>query len=182
MLRTMISTAKNQLLPVVWTLLIENRISSMPTDIVKRLYMTIPVLDQKKVKPGDFEAAVAPRFGESESMRHEEPVFRKDGSTFQLVEEGLRVPRRGKASLKHGFVNAVAAAVGVAVGRSVRGLGVPTTFLSTSMSNSDSDQLEECYHFRGWKAICDRSNIYIILSVLQAAYPGQDGETAIGQP
>ena len=120
MLRTMISTAKNQLLPVVWTLLIENRISSMPTDIVKRLYMTIPVLDQKKVKPGDFEAAVAPRFGESESMRHEEPVFRKDGSTFQLVEEGLRVPRRGKASLKHGFVNAVAAAVGVAVARSVR--------------------------------------------------------------
>lgn len=65
----------------------------MATDIMKSLNVASSILDQNEVKASDFKSTVGARLGEPQSMSHEKPVFGEDGSPFQLVEYGLRIPR-----------------------------------------------------------------------------------------
>ena len=54
--RTMITTTENRFFTLIRGLLVDDRISSMTTNIVESLYFTIFVLYQEEVETGDFKS------------------------------------------------------------------------------------------------------------------------------
>lgn len=64
----------------------------MTTHIMEGLDASLLVLDQQKVKAGDFESKVTSSFRQSDTMSSQKPVLGEDCTALKLIECRIRIP------------------------------------------------------------------------------------------
>lgn len=88
----MVAAAKHSPLSSIRSILIDERVGSVTTDVVEGLDITFLVLDQNEVKVGEFESEVASDVWEAKSVSREKPVFGEDTAAFKVIEQRFCIP------------------------------------------------------------------------------------------
>lgn len=88
----MVAAAKHSPRSGIRSILIDDRVCSVPTDVVEGLDITFLVLDQNEVKVGEFESEVAANIWQAKSVSREKPVFGEDTAAFKVIEQRFCIP------------------------------------------------------------------------------------------
>lgn len=71
----MIPAAQDLFSSCIWLILVDERVCSMAADIVKRMDLSLLVLDQEEVESSYVKSQIAPRIWEAYAMGSQQPLF-----------------------------------------------------------------------------------------------------------
>ena len=91
----MISTGENLRASSVFAF--NNRIRSVPANVMERVNVSLPVTAKNELKAGDLVFEPVSGLTESDLVGYEKPVFREDCSSFELIHLWTLIPYAGQS-------------------------------------------------------------------------------------